>query len=833
MELTYLVTLVALVYILFRMSKRMQLLQERSDYLIKQLAEMRQLLSRAPASPQLPEKQAPPQARPETSASPQERTQPLAQQQPPVMAAPALPPPPAGTPPQPLPAAEVSQAAFRPPVDRGDRRPLPRPAGQVAPQQPGLVARFLKNNPDLEKFIGENLINKIGIAILVLGIGYFVKYAIDQNWINEIGRVFIGILAGGALMGLAHWLHRRLPAFSSVLVGGGLAVLYFTIAIAFQEYRLFSQASAFVLMVVITGFSILLSVTYNRVELAVLSLLGGFATPLMLNTGSGNYQVLFTYILILNMGMLVLAYLKDWKILNWIAYAFTLILYGGWLSTRVLGLAQAPLVGALVFGTLYYLVFFAMNIVNNLKERRPFGAADISILLSNTFLYYASGMLVLDQIRQGFYQGLFTVVLAVFNFVFAYGLLRSRRADRNLVYLLLGLVVTFASLAVPVQLEGNYITMFWALEAVLLLWLYLKSDLKMLFLSATAVLALMTGSLVMDWTQLYLPDPGLAPLPVLVNKAFITSCISLAALGAVIGLLGRASGPLSFRYFRFELPRYRLLLGGLLAVLLYLALALELHYQLNRYVALASNRSILTGAYNLAFLLGLLVFARRKNRPRLSHIATLLGMAGVLAYVLLFSPAVLTLLQGHFLEGQPELIGFPFHYLSLVLVAALLAMIYQNVGRQRLPAGISRIWTWTLGAVAVYIASAELLFHVVYLNFPLLEAGGDAGQRASEHLASLMRQTNKVGFPILWGLCAFALMLSGLRRKNKNLRIMALTLFTLTLLKLFLYDIRGISEGGKIAAFISLGVLLLVISFMYQNLKRLILTDETAPPAED
>ena len=54
--------------------------------------------------------------------------------------------------------------------------------------------KFKENNPDLEKFVGENLINKIGILILVLGISFFVKYAIDKDWINEPARVGIGIL---------------------------------------------------------------------------------------------------------------------------------------------------------------------------------------------------------------------------------------------------------------------------------------------------------------------------------------------------------------------------------------------------------------------------------------------------------------------------------------------------------------------------------------------------------------------------------------------------------------------------------------------------------------
>ncbi|WP_299516942.1 DUF2339 domain-containing protein, partial [uncultured Flavobacterium sp.] len=153
---------------------------------------------------------------------------------------------------------------------------------------------FKEKNPDIEKFIGENLINKIGILILVLGISFFVKYAIDKDWINEPARVGIGILCGSLLMGIAHKLKKNYSAFSSVIVAGAISVFYFTIAIAFHEYQLFSQTVAFVIMVVITAFSAIVSVSYNRQELAVLTLIGGFAVPFMVSTGEGNYVVLFT-----------------------------------------------------------------------------------------------------------------------------------------------------------------------------------------------------------------------------------------------------------------------------------------------------------------------------------------------------------------------------------------------------------------------------------------------------------------------------------------------------------------------------------------------------------
>ena len=96
-----------------------------------------------------------------------------------------------------------------------------------------------------------------------------------------------------------------------------------------------------------------------------------------------------------------------------------------------------------------------------------------------------------------------------------------------------------------------------------------------------------------------------------------------------------------------------------------------------------------------------------------------------------------------------------------------------------------------------------------------------------ENMSFINKQTIKIGYPILWGLGSFALMLAGMKYKIRVLRIVSLSVFALVLLKLFLFDIKGASEAGKIVAFILLGVLLLVISFMYQKLKNLILEDHS------
>lgn len=714
---------------------------------------------------------------------------------------PVKPPVPSGSPGA---APEVVRipSAIRPPV-----------AQPAKPKKPG----FFERNPDLEKFIGENLANKIGIGVLVLGIGFFVKYAIDREWINEIGRVFIGILCGGILLGVAHRMRKTFSAFSSVLVGGGIAVLYLTIAIAFHEYKIFSQSAAFVLMLVITAFAVALSLAYNRIELAVLSILGGFASPFMVSTGEGNYIVLFVYVLILDLGMLVLAYYKKWNLVNIISYAFTVLLFGGWLGVQYESMEPQPIAGALIFATLFYVVFFVMNIVNNIKERTSFKGIEISILLSNTFCYYAAGMIILDTPETSVYKGLFTATLAIFNFVFAFVLYKNSRVDKNLVFLLIGLVLTFVSLAAPVQLEGNYITMFWAAETVLLLWLSQKSGIRLMKLASVVLMVLMIFSLVMDWEQIY--SANVPPLMMVVfNKGYMTGIISIASI------------ILTIRFLRNEhkedkelVKYYTIALAVAGAVVVYVSQLLELQYQLFNRGFDYPAQNIIIGSYNLLFILGLLMAERKWIRdPKVAFPFAGWGALAMIAYMAFYQQQIIDARDAYVL-GEATVTGFVFHYLLLVLMIVVAVVTLRKIrGNVAFNNASHNAYAWVFVAFFVFLASAEL-DHLLVVSF-----GSDY-----ESIDHILTQNSKIGYPILWGLASFILIFMGLKRKQKHIRIVSLSLFLLTLLKLFLIDIRGISEGGKIAAFISLGVLLLVVSFMYQRLKKILLSDEAATPVSN
>jgi uncharacterized membrane protein len=747
-----------------------------------------------PAAPvETPPGRAAPQPAAPTAATPEE-TEPFA---------PAPRPQPSyQSPPRPVqPVASVTQsvlAEIAQPHHFPERRSAPPPPLPTRPPSPG----FFDRHPDLEKFIGENLVSKIGIAVLVLAIGFFVKYAIDNDWIGPVGRVGIGLLCGGILIGIAHWMRNSYKAFSSVLVGGGLAIFYFTIALAYHQYGLFSQTAAFIIMLVITAFSVILSMLYDRQELAIIALVGGFVTPFLVSHGNGNYKVLFSYLLILNTGLLVIAYNKAWRLLNGLAFGFTVILFISWLISLPSDAGVSAYSGGFGFATAFYVLFFVINIAHNIRENKKFLASDFGILLANTCLYFGAGLYLLMQMRLLHYQGLFSATMAVFNLVSSWLLFRTKKVDSNILYLLIGITLSFTSLTAPIQLHGHYITLFWASESVLLYWLYQKSQIKIVRLASYGVFVAMLVSLWMDWWNIYWTvfdiKSGLNPVPLIFNKGFLTSLYSALCCFAL------------FRLSRDKPLAKAFLLTG--CVLLFVGGALETWHQVEvQYPGTDQPMQYLL-LYGYSFLLLFTIFS---NRIKDSNFQLLNGiLLAVCLGAYLFSIKLGFEIQRNILESHTSGSHFMPHWAADLVIIVILCRLtgWERAGALRIDPAL---FTWIAGALTVIFLSVEgqLLVNAVFYS--------------KEHpLEELQRVYSKTGLPILWGLCSFAFMWLGMRHKFKTLRIGSLFLFSLTLVKLFLFDIRNIPVAGKIAAFFCLGVLLLVVSFMYQRLKKIITEDE-------
>src|SRR5262249_5323535 len=125
------------------------------------------------------------------------------------------------------------------------------------------------------------------------------------------------------------------------------------------------------------------------------------------------------------------------------------------------------------------------------------------------------------------YEGLFSICMAIFNLACTWFLFKKQKADTNILYLLIGITLTFISITAPIQLHGNYITIFWASEAVLLYWLFTKSRIHLIGVASTAIWIAMLISLVMDWINIYWLHSH--DLQIIFNKGFITTVYAAIA----------------------------------------------------------------------------------------------------------------------------------------------------------------------------------------------------------------------------------------------------------------------------------------------------------------
>ncbi len=172
----------------------------------------------------------------------------------------------------------------------------------------------------------------IGILALLFGLGFFLKYAIDQGWVSEWMRVIIGVLVGGLLVVLGEIWHDKYHKYARILSGGGLAVLYFSIFAAYQYYSLFEQATAAFVMILITSLGIWLSYRYKSKGLMIFALLGGYLSPLLLQSETNRQVALFVYLTILNASVLAIMVKRFWVELFLVTLIGTALVFIVWAS---------------------------------------------------------------------------------------------------------------------------------------------------------------------------------------------------------------------------------------------------------------------------------------------------------------------------------------------------------------------------------------------------------------------------------------------------------------------------------------------------------------------
>ena len=917
----------------------------------------------------------------------------------------------------------------------------------------GYFSQYADNaRANLEKFIGENLISKIGIVILILGIGIFAKYAIDNNWISPLIRIVLGYIGGIALVAFAIKLKPKYHDFSAVLISGGMAIMYFITYFAYSSYQLMPQAAAFVLMAMFTIITVASALLYDRQVIAHIGLVGAYGVPFLLSNNSGNYPFLFGYMSVLNAGILAISIKKVWKPIFYTASVFTWLIFVGWIGTKyqpeehlylalitlgvffaiffatkiVHGIVHPPeddrediistvvtagifylfafrigsemkgdfsyavyfsylaafaiailatsmlitrvrsmaktrrplfytvsaftwiifadwmanryrpdrdlyfaLIGLGVFFTIFYatkivhrlvdlpddnkediistvvttgvfylfafairdglkggpayaiffsfLGFFALAILvtsyryygrvlafvaypftwlifgvwfaNEYSADQYFTLAAIfasvffaifygstliyrvltedigmeestGILLTNSFIFYGFGYKILDS-RESLrhLEGLFTAAHGILHSLTAQIVSRFKPNAVDVVQTLAVLIITFTTIAVPVQFDGNYVTLIWSVEAATLFFFGRARAVRLFEWLSYPVMALAAASMTIDWINVYadrsLVNPAV-PMP-FANGGLITGLVFVAACGFIhfinrtekensvmdadqIRMFGYGAAGVGlfalYNAFRMEFGNYFHLLAvtnGAHPDLVRFDIIAQLNYTMLFLIVMAvvnlrKVRSIMTGGVNLALLVLALVFAATVGMMTLYELRV--SYLGGNAFGLFGLPGMNVVAR----------------YITFVFVVGALVSVFEYARDDLFNKSSTAAWRalafdGLLYPCLLVLSSCELMNVAAHLR---------------------VQDADKFGISILWGVFALTVIVIGIAKAKKHLRIGAFVLLGATLIKLFFYDATDLPTIPKTILFVSLGLLMLGISFLYNKFRNVI-----------
>lgn len=723
---------------------------------------------------------------------------------------------------------KITAAETEIPAVQKPAQPIPSPPMQREVPPPAAARK--KTKTPIEEFIGTNLLNKIGIAVLVVGIGFGTKYSIDHNLINPLTRIILGYLSGVVLIGFALRLKKGHANFSAVLLSGGMAVFYFMTYAAYDLYQLIPQSMAFVLMVIFTAFTVFASLQYDNEVIGIIGLVGAYAVPFLLSDGSGRVVILFSYIGIINTGILILAFKKYWKRLYYLAFVLTWLTYAAWYTAKFNENEHVWI--SLGFGTMFFLMFYVTFLAYKLIRKEPLSKIDLVFMLLNSFVFYSYGYMTIDILKEGDeFLGLFTLFTAVVHFTACVIVYKQQSQFKDIFYFLAGMVLVFLTLAVPVQLEGNWVTIVWAFEAALLFWIGRTKQLPVYEKLSYPLMLLAFGSLLHDWDNAYHTDyyyqynQTLAHIPFFLNVYFLTSLLVTLSFGFITWLSRQKkySSPLqnnviASRTFEWGLPL-------LLLFVLYTGIFKEIETFWNQAYALSRvpDRSQYSEVYD-QFDQDLLRF----------RTVWLINFSAIFAIAL-------SIVQLRFVKDRNLMIlciGINALVILSFVTAGLYELSYLRMSFLMDAANPYYIRDWShilIRYVGILLIIPLMLFNYRFMSNELFPAIFRQTERVLFHLAVLVLLSSelvhwlemariensfKLSLSILWGAYGLFLIVLGLWKDLKYIRITAFVLFAVTLIKLFVYDMEDMSTIAKTIVMMILGILLLISSFLYNKYKR-------------
>jgi uncharacterized membrane protein len=676
--------------------------------------------------------------------------------------------------------------------------------------EPGIKADTLT----LEQRIGTRWILIAGVIAVVFSVGFFLKYAYDNNWIGPLGRVVIAAIAGLVALAVGEVTRRR--GYGIVAKGVtalGFAILYAAVFSARAYYELIDVTPAFVLAILVTAAAMLYAVSLNEIIVAFLSLLGGFLTPVLVSTGENRPIALFTYILILGVGAMVCALYRKWRAVNVLAFVGTFVLYTGWFEKfyrPVMRTAEGvpeQIAIALAWLGVFFAVYLVLPLLYELVKKVKARKEDVILVLANSaVVFYYLWVILFAKYREPLAfcaLGLCAVHLAMMTAV-----AKRCAEDVDLRLALLAIGLFFLTIAIPLYLKMYAIAMAWAVEGVILAVIGLRY--RSIWTQIGAAVALL-----LSFAQLLHRLPmHKGAFDLVFNAPFGTWCFVAGALLVCYIIYRRTS-----RLAEPEREQIAQFLYAATVLLLMAAVIMEWwwHCDYNVEEKAIGTRDFLRGIV-IIFTVFPLLFLNRPICPRgmLSKILAMsLACIGAIITMVAFSEV--------YIDRFRIFANVDFS-IALLFVAGLFvaAILLKLAAGEEQKAELNTIFKEEYNALFATIFALGAIFVLWILLTEQIYLYWYCRNRFAEEAEKIAnwKFLSHMYISVMWAVYGAALMVVGFWRKVPMLRYIALGLFVLLLAKVFILDTSTVKSVYRIAAFLATGITLVGVSYLYQYLRK-------------
>ncbi|MYC06687.1 MAG: DUF2339 domain-containing protein [Chloroflexi bacterium] len=673
---------------------------------------------------------------------------------------------------------------------------------EITIEEPAPVVQpTASSGPDWEFLLGRNWFAIIGGIAIVLGIGFFLKLAFDNNWISDTGRVILGIVVGLAFLGGGEYAQRRVPRWAQAVTASGAAILYLSIYAAFGLYRLIPAELSFILLAVVVTAAVLLALRYESIVIALLGVVGAFISPVLLGTDLPDVRFVLAYILLVDIGILAISAFRNWRWLTLVGWVGSYGIFSYWLIDLP---GYDPVFAHLALTGIFLSFAAAMPLYHILWRRTP-GAADLTLMTINAAGYSLLTPAVLWADYEGWF-GLIAVSLALLYGIFALAAHLRKGVPFTVTVFSLAFASVFLALAFPLQFSGHSVALGWAAQGAATVWLgfYIRRWQTRAFGIAALLLAALHLLIFDLWVD---PDAYIA----IINLRFVTMAFVIAAFSVTA---------LIYHRYRESEGRLKIEVGAMPAMLgMANLVAIGL-------LSLEAVNILDADSRRWDSLLDLIERLDRLGNGATVAITALWAIYGAAvagvgllrryeparwAGVALLALAVWKLITydsvNVYIDPQDFTPVLNIRFLCFALVLGLLSALAVRFGRSRSDLGENENILFLGVLIAANAVALWMLSQEVYYYFDSLGIRNGADYEDAMHLT----------LTVLWALYAMAVIGAGIASGHSRVRLAGIALLAVPVAKLFVFDVFLLEMAFRVVAFITLGCLLLGMGLVYQR----------------